>query len=303
MTPRLSVKHLQVLASFNRHRNLTKIAEFLKLTPSAVSRRIDEAEARLGFALFMKSSNRVRLTPAGEHILLSAEQILADLERAESVASQLDENVRHVVRIGMSVYANFSWFPDFSSEFLADSPHIRLELIVDCSGNELDYLKSGAADIILAPSVGQHPGISTTQLFNDELVALVAPTHKLSGRTFILPGDIEETDFYTYSMAVTPGFEYLEFLKPANIHPKRYILLETPEAAAAALKGGAGLSVLSRWAMHNEIQDQRLVAISLTAQGIFINWSAMLLQTKQHLPPITAVLSCWKKYILKTMSM
>ena len=66
MTQRLSIKHLQVLAAFRRTGSLSKIAEFLKLTPSAVSRRIDEAEARLGLALFAKASNRVRLTPAGE---------------------------------------------------------------------------------------------------------------------------------------------------------------------------------------------------------------------------------------------
>ena len=45
MTQRLSIKHLQVLAAFRRTGRLSKIAEFLKLTPSAVSRRIDEAEA------------------------------------------------------------------------------------------------------------------------------------------------------------------------------------------------------------------------------------------------------------------
>ena len=41
MTQRLSIKHLQVLAAFRRTGSLSKIAEYLKLTPSAVSRRID----------------------------------------------------------------------------------------------------------------------------------------------------------------------------------------------------------------------------------------------------------------------
>jgi DNA-binding transcriptional LysR family regulator len=45
MTQCLSIKHLQLLIAF-RSGNLARIAEFLKLTPSAVARRIEEGEAR-----------------------------------------------------------------------------------------------------------------------------------------------------------------------------------------------------------------------------------------------------------------
>src|SRR5258706_15287822 len=98
MMQRLSIKHLQFLAAYRRTGNLTKIAEFLKLTPSAVSRRIAEAEAKLGLALFARAGNRVRLTPAGEYILQAAERILADLNRAETVASRLRSPVHRLGR-------------------------------------------------------------------------------------------------------------------------------------------------------------------------------------------------------------
>ena len=42
---RLSIKHLQVLAAFRRTGSLSKIAESLKLTPSAVSHRIATPES------------------------------------------------------------------------------------------------------------------------------------------------------------------------------------------------------------------------------------------------------------------
>jgi LysR family transcriptional regulator for metE and metH len=115
MTQRLSIKHLQVLVAFRRSGNLARIAEFLKLAPSAVSRRIEEAEARVGVALFARTSNRIRLTPAGEYVVNAAERILADLERAESVAARLGGNVRDVVRIGMATYRNFGWVPQFAA--------------------------------------------------------------------------------------------------------------------------------------------------------------------------------------------
>jgi LysR family transcriptional regulator for metE and metH len=276
MTQRLSIKHLQVLAAFRRMGSLSKIAEFLKLTPSAVSRRIDEAEARLGMALFAKASNRVRLTPAGDYILEAAERILADLDRAESVASRLGSDVHHVIRIGMAVYRNFAWFPDFAVHLRRAKPGIQLELAADVDDTGLDALKGHILDIVLTPLAGEFPGATRVDLFADELVALVAPGHRLAGRRFILPVDIAPEDFYTYSLSVTPGFEYIEFLQPARAQPRRYVIVGTPEAASATARGGEGLTILSRWAVKSDLQDRRLVALPLAERGVKITWAALL---------------------------
>jgi LysR family transcriptional regulator, regulator for metE and metH len=276
MTPRLSIKHLQILAAFRRTGNLSRIAELLKLTPSAVSRRIDEAEARLGFALFAKASNRVRLTPAGEYILDAAERVLADLERSESVASRLGSDVRHVVRIGMSIYRTFGWLPGFAAHLQGLMPGVQLELTAEADRNERNSLMGGLVDIVLTPLIDEFSGTWRVKLFDDELVALVAPSHALARRGFIKPADIEAQDFFTYSMAVTPGFEYLEFLRPANVRPRRYVIVDTPESAAAVARGGQGLSILSRWAVRSEMEDGRLVALRLTERGVRIAWTALL---------------------------
>jgi len=275
MTQRLSIKHLQVLAAFRRTGSLSKIAEFLKLTPSAVSRRIDEAEDRLGLALFTKTSNRVRLTPAGDYILQAAERILADLERAESIAARLGSDVRHVIRIGMAIYRNFAWFPDFAAYVARAKPGVRLELVADV-GDELDTLKGHSVDIVMTPLVDDVPGTSRVELFADELVALVAPSHRLAKRRYIRAEDIAPEDYYTYSLSARPGFEYLEFLQPAHAGPNRYVIVEGPESAAAAARGGQGLTVLSKWAVQADLDDRRLIALALGQKGLTIAWAALL---------------------------
>ena len=276
MTQRLSIKHLQVLAAFRRTGSLSKIAEFLKLTPSAVSRRIDEAEARLGLALFAKASNRVRLTPAGEFILQAAERILADLDRAESIAARLGSDVHHVIRIGMTIYRNFAWFPDFAAYLAQAKPGVRLELVADVDKDELDTLKGHSVDIVMTPLVDDFPGTSRVELFADELVALVAPSHRLAKQRFIRPEDIAPEDFYTYSLAVRPGFEYLEFLQPTHAQPHRYVIVDAAESAAAASRGGQGLTILSKWAVQADLDDRRLVGLPLGQRGLNIAWAALL---------------------------
>jgi LysR family transcriptional regulator, regulator for metE and metH len=275
MTQRLSIKHLQVLAAFRGTGSLSKIAERLKLTPSAVSRRIDEAESRLGLALFAKASNRVRLTPAGEYILQAAERILADLDRVESVAARLGSDVHHVIRIGMSIYRSFAWFPDFAAYLAIAKPGIRLELAAE-DKDELESLKGHGVDIVMTPLVDDFPGTSRVELFADDLVALVAPSHRLAKRRFMRPEDVAPEDFYTYSLAVRPGFEYLEYLLPAHAAPHRYIVVAAPEAAAALARGGQGLTILSKWAVQADLEDGRLIGLPLGERGLKITWGALL---------------------------
>lgn len=273
---RLSIKHLQVLAAFRRTGSLSKIAEALKLTPSAVSHRIDEAETQLGVALFSKAGNRICLTPAGEYVLPAAERILADLQRAESVAVRLGSDVNQIVRIGMAVYRSFAWLPDFEAALRRQCPGIGLELVADLPDNDLDALKAALVDIVLTPFPDDYAGILRLPLFADELVALVAPGHRLANQQFLKAADIEPEDYYTYSLAVTPGFEYVKFLQPAHARPRRYVVIPTPEATAAAAMSGQGLTVLSRWAMQSAIGEGKLVALPLDRQGLKITWSALL---------------------------
>ncbi len=275
MTQRLSIKHLQVLVAFRRSGNLARIAEFLKLTPSAVSRRVEEAEARLGVALFAKASNRIRLTPAGEYVVRTAERILADLERAESVAAHLGGDVRDLVRIGMATYRNFGWVPGFAAHLAASAPEIGIELAVGADAGEADALTGQVTDVLITP-FDAAPDTEPTDLFADDLVALVAPGHRLTGRQFISPADVETEVFYTYSLAVQPGFEYLEFLQPAHVDPVRYVIVPSPETAAAAVRGGQGITILSRWSVREDINARRLVALALGDQGVSIRWRALV---------------------------
>lgn len=275
MTQRLSIKHLQVLVAFRRSGSLARIAELLKLTPSAVSRRIEEAEARLGIALFSRTGNRIRLTPAGEYVVRTAERILADLDRAESVAARLGGNVRDVVRIGMATYRNFGWLPQFAAFLRKSTPDLGIELAAGAEAADIEALKGQVVDVFITPH-DDAAQTHRTELFADELVALVAPSHRLAGRHSINPADVESEVFYTYSLSVQPGFEYLEFLQPARVDPVRYVLVPSPETAAAAVRGGQGMTILSRWSVRAELEDKRLVALSLGERGVKIHWGALV---------------------------
>ena len=74
---------LRTFLEVHRIRSFTRAAENLSVTPSAVSARIRQLEALVGRGLFKRSSQQVRLTPAGERLVRHALGIVEAWERAE----------------------------------------------------------------------------------------------------------------------------------------------------------------------------------------------------------------------------
>ena len=67
--------------------SLSAAGRVLKMPVATVSRKVSELEAHLGVQLFVRSSRRLTLTPAGEAYLPSAQRVLEDLAALERTAS------------------------------------------------------------------------------------------------------------------------------------------------------------------------------------------------------------------------
>ena len=113
MSPRLDIRHLQMLVEIARTGNVTRAAETIGLTQSALTHRIREAERRLGLTLYTRVGRGLRMTPAGETLAYCAERVLEELERAEHDAVEMSRGIDHVVRIGIGAYTRYHWLPAF----------------------------------------------------------------------------------------------------------------------------------------------------------------------------------------------
>ncbi|MBM3872594.1 MAG: LysR family transcriptional regulator [Verrucomicrobia bacterium] len=84
MTPILDSRRLLAFATLARIGSFTLAAKELHLTQSAVSHAIKALEDELGLRLFERRGRRVALTPAGEHLLIRAQRILAEMQDARA---------------------------------------------------------------------------------------------------------------------------------------------------------------------------------------------------------------------------
>jgi DNA-binding transcriptional LysR family regulator len=92
---------VEAFLSVAQHRSFRRAAADLGVTPSAISQAIRALEARVGAALFIRTTRSVGLTEVGERFLLRAKPAFEELIAASQIAQELGQ--RPAGRLRLSV--------------------------------------------------------------------------------------------------------------------------------------------------------------------------------------------------------
>lgn len=130
---RLDTDLLRTFLIVARHGNVTRGAEALHRTQSAVSIQIKRLEESLAARLFRREPRGVSLTEAGERLRAAAERIVGDLD--ETVRSFRADPLGGLVRVGIPEEYGAEVLPtvlaDFNARFLAVEVFVRCGFSVE----------------------------------------------------------------------------------------------------------------------------------------------------------------------------
>lgn len=271
---RLDFRHLQMISILAETPRVTDAAERLGITPSALSHRIREAERRLDVPLFTRVRKRLRMTPAAEHLAHVAGRLLADLARAEADARLMGGDVRHVVRLAVESYSSYHWLPAFLHHLRIQAPEIRVQVVAAAARNPLDSLSDQTVDLAVISGARALDSTEAVHLFDDELLFIMAPDHRLAARPFIEGRDVVDEDFITFGRVPEPDREYARLFRPNETYPRWRETIELPEAIVDLVAAGLGTSVLAGWAVRDAIDRGRIVGVRISPEGLSIPWFA-----------------------------
>src|SRR3954465_8394606 len=90
---------LEAFLAVARHRNFRRAAAELAVAPSAISQAVRTLEARLGAALFLRTTRSVGLTEAGARFLARAKPAFEELLAAGQTARDLGQRPAGLLRV------------------------------------------------------------------------------------------------------------------------------------------------------------------------------------------------------------
>jgi DNA-binding transcriptional LysR family regulator len=118
---------VEVFLSVAQHRSFRKAAAALGVTPSAISQTVRVLEARIGAALFIRTTRSVGLTEAGERFLARAKPAFEELVAASEVARGLGQRPAGLLRLSVprAVIPNLL---ELIASFCKAYPEVEVEL-------------------------------------------------------------------------------------------------------------------------------------------------------------------------------
>src|SRR6476469_4723318 len=85
----LEIRHLRLVAGIADAGSMTRAAERLYVTQSALSHQLRDIEGRFGTPFFTRLGRRLILTAAGRRVLDAARRVIGEVERAEEDVRRL----------------------------------------------------------------------------------------------------------------------------------------------------------------------------------------------------------------------
>ncbi|MDI9330268.1 MAG: LysR family transcriptional regulator [Alphaproteobacteria bacterium] len=268
----MNLRFIESFVWLARLHSVTRTAEKLHLTQSAVSSRIAALEDALGTALVDRRDRGFRLTHAGERFLQFAEQFL-ELEQRMQQEFENPAQAPLLVRIGGIETVLHTWLIPLVERLQALHPSIEFDLTVEMTPVLNEQARRGALDLVFtaAPMGG---GLDCMALPAMDM-CWVGP-RQVKRRRLTLK-DIANVGLMTFQRGSQPHVALVEALALAGLTDKRVHAISSISALVKMVESGFGYATFPRaaaeqLALRHEVaiwpSDLRLSPLPLYA----INW-------------------------------
>lgn len=250
---------LRVFLVAARHLNLTRTANEVHMTLSAVSKRISELENHTGCLLFQRKARGLELTTAGRALIEHAQRVLFDMQQLSSDMRAFANGEKGLIRIWANTSAIIQFLPQDLASFTKQHPDIQLGLEEKHSHEIITALDQEQIDIGIFAYQFASANIQTTPYRTDELVLLTPIDHPLA--------HYKKIDFYKALdfdfVGLTIGSSLNQLIEEGNNNIRFRVQVSSFDAICRMVAIGLGVSVLPIQAIAQGMIDKSLRIVKL----------------------------------------
>lgn len=174
----MEIYQLRTFLTVAQQGHLTRAAERLHISQSAVSKQIKALEDELGVALFVRTSTGTSLTRPGQLLLPLAETTLASAIALVDMAKALSGDIAGTVKLGTIIDPEFLRLGAVLGQLLDLYPRIDVKLSHGISGSTLERIRAGSVDAGFYLGTLDDQDIHATQLCTLSYLVVAPPAWK-----------------------------------------------------------------------------------------------------------------------------
>jgi len=264
----LELRHLETLLALAECGSLSKAAERLYLTQSALSHQLRALESHYGAAIVEKNLRPLRFTAIGQRLLALAQDVLPQVAAAGRDVARLAQGHGGPLRIAVQCHNCFDWLMPAMDAYRSLWPEVELDIISGFVVDPLPLVERGEAELaVVHDRPDPRPALAFSPLFRYESVSLMSPKHRLAAKAWLEAADFAGETLITYPVPDEMLDVMKHCLMPAHVNPKR----RTAELTVAILQlvaSGRGIAALPAWTVGNYIERGYVVSRPIGPRGL-----------------------------------
>ncbi|WP_133408465.1 LysR family transcriptional regulator [Parashewanella tropica] len=260
--------HLEILTAIKEHGTLTKAANALHLSQSALSHSIKKLESQIDTNIWEKEGRKLRLTAAGERIQSLANRVLPQFAHTELLLNQIAKGEIGILRIGMECHPCYQWLLKVIEPYLSQWPDVDIDVKQEFQFGALGALHNFEIDVIITPDPLFTPKVQYIPVFEYEHKLVVSSDHPLAIQECITPEQLSDQVLFSYPVEPDRLDIYTQFLRPAKSTVKQHKTIETTEIMLQMVAAGRGVCALPGWLIDEYSKSMPIKSLRFGEDGI-----------------------------------
>jgi DNA-binding transcriptional LysR family regulator len=259
----MNLNQLKIFYFAVKSGNLSAAAEELFITQPAVTKSIQRLQEHYELKFIDYVGKKLVLTDAGEVLFKIAEKIFDMETHAEESIRDFQQRKRGRIRILSSESFGDYYLPEVIIPFCKAYPLVQVSMNILPTELVVENTASLNCDIGFISYPVDHERLVVREILEDELVIITPRRHPLAGKHTLRPRDLEGQLLIMHEEQSAPRRAIDDFVQRHGINVKIPMELSSNRAIKRAVEHGIGIALISRKVAKEEIEQRRLVALSL----------------------------------------
>ncbi len=239
----MDIKKYELFADVAETGNFTKSGDRMGYTQSGVSHILGSLEAEIGFPLFIRTKQGVRLTKNAETLLPLVHSLLSINENLEQTIHDINGlDIGHLV---IASYASISvhWLPRIVHRFQENYPGISITLMEGGTDDITGWVKDSIADFGFMSEMNTG-ALEWISLRDDPLMAILPKDYPAPDNGVFRVADFQEQPFII--TATGTDYDVHHALSTAGITPNIQFSSKEDRAIVSMVANHLGVSILPK---------------------------------------------------------
>ena len=284
----MNTKQLQYAIRLSKTLNFSQVAEQLHISQPALSKQILALESELGVKLFDRSSTPMVLTPAGEHFIRGAEELLYREDQLIKSMEQFHSGDAGQLTIGITPFRSSYMVSEIVHQVRQAYPNIKIKLQEAGSEQLRKDVAEGRFDFAIVNLPVENSILDVIPLESDRLVLL--GTQEFFENHYIDP-DIREMDFAQardipfIAVGHTQEMRILleQLCAMSDFHPNIAVEVVNLTTAWTMACTGAGATILPEQFVAAKIRATQTIRVIRIKDSVYTRQPAIVTRRGQYL--------------------